>query len=146
MIGQRVNRGDPERLFMVFKNNEGATMPKDSVAQLDLRAGSADGVNIVQPNTAEQHAAVGIVDAALTDQSYGLIQVYGYRSTSLVNNSGTSVAVGLPLAAVAGSDVLSTVNTGAILTTFFKMIAVLMESSTSSATSAVSLKIFVRAL
>lgn len=149
MIFQRINLNDPERVFMVMTANE-ADIAANDAAQLEMTAASVDGVKIVQPNTGELFGFVGIVDAAIANGSAGLVQVYGYRSTSKVFQTNTSIAVGVPLVPVAGQDYLSSVassTTSSSNVTAQPIFAVLLETITDSAGSAtVSRKVFIRAM
>lgn len=157
MIFQRVNRTDPERIFIVMRNNEGATINKDQTVQMELASASIDGVRVRDPDTGNLWAFVGIADANIADGAYGLLQVYGYRSSSNVIQTDTSQDTGVALAPVAATDYLQsygTVTTWASSTdqqartiTQQPFFAVLGESIASSAASAtVSRKIFIRAL
>ena len=150
MIFQRVNRTDPERVFVVMRNNEGAAMIKDQTCQLELASASIDGVRVRDMDTANEWAFMGIVDAQIADGAYGLIQIYGYRSTSIVFQTGTSVATGVPLAPSAGQDYLvSTISTLASTNNVTRtpIFAFLGESITDQATSStVTKKIFLRAM
>ena len=145
MIFKRVNRTDPESVFIVMQANE-TGVSADDVVQLELTAASVDGVKVVQPNTAELNATVGIADAAIGNGAYGLVQIYGYRSTSRVLMTGTSHALGVVLAPVAGSDMLATaasVGPGGYLPAF-----VLLETAASApgADSTISKKIMIRCM
>lgn len=144
MIFQRVNRTDPERIFQVMQANE-ANVAADDVVQLELTAASVDGVKIVQPNTGELNATVGIADAAISNGSYGLVQIYGYRSTSRVLQTGTSLTLGVALGPVAGSDML---QSNASIAPSYMPAFVLLESASSApgADSTVSKKIFIRCM
>ena len=108
MLFQRVNRTDPERVFVVMQANE-ANIAKDDVVQLELTAASVDGVKIAQPNTNELHAAVGVADAAIANGEYGLVQVYGYRSSSRIFQTSVSISLADLLVPVAGEDYLQAV-------------------------------------
>lgn len=150
MIFQRLSRTDPERVFVVVQNNSGSTMAKDTTAQLDLASASIDGVKVRVPAAGNEYAFVGIADAAIAANDYGLCQVYGYRSTSSVFQTNTSQDTGVPLVPVAGqaylSSVLSTTASN-VNVTQQPIFAVLGESIVNSAGSAtVSRKIFIRAL
>lgn len=146
MLFKRLNRTDAERVFAVFQANE-ANIAADDVVQLEMTAASVDGVKIVQPNTSELHATVGIADAAIANGAYGLVQIYGYRSTSRILQSGSTLSFGLALAAAAGQDWLDTISltgvAGAWLPSF-----VLLETAQSAigANSTVSKKIFIRCM
>ena len=142
MIFKRINRSNPEQVFAVFQANE-ASMAADDVAALELTAASVDGVKIVQPNTGELPAVVGIIDAAISNGDYGLVQIYGYRSTSRVNTTGATLTPGQALVPVAGQDYLETVpSTSGVMPQF-----VLLESAASTGTTAtVSKKVFIRSM
>lgn len=142
MIFKRINRSNPEQVFAVFQANE-ASMAADDVAALELTAASVDGVKIVQPNTGELPAVVGIIDAAIANGDYGLVQIYGYRSTSRVNTTGATLTPGQALVPVAGQDYLETVpSTSGVMPQF-----VLLESAASTGTTAtVSKKVFIRSM
>ena len=143
MLFKRINRTDAESVFIVMQANE-AGVAADDVVQLELTAASVNGVLVVQPNSAELNATVGIADAAIGNGAFGLVQIYGYRSTARVLQTGTTLALGVALGPVAGSDMLATtvsVGLGAYLPTF-----VLLETAATAAgtDSTVSKKIFIR--
>jgi hypothetical protein len=150
MIFKRLNRTSPEQVFAVFRANA-AGIAADDVVALDSSA-SSDGVLILQPAAGTVHATVGIADAAIANGAYGLVQIYGYRSTSRVNSSGTSMAIGFPLRPVAAVDYLEAgAATAAWQVTSAQGLAsfVLLESlvSTEGATAVTySRKIFIRCM
>jgi len=116
------------------------------VVALELTAASVDGVKITQPVTASLTAVVGIADAAIANGAYGLVQIYGYRSTSRVLQTGTSLTAGLTvLAPVNAADYLSS---GATVPAGYLPAFVLLNSVTSAAgaNSTTSAKIFIRAM
>ncbi|KKM75981.1 hypothetical protein LCGC14_1384770 [marine sediment metagenome] len=143
MIFQRVNRTDPERVFIVARNSEGSTLNADDVCAWETAAASVDGVRVRQPDTSHTASIVGVIDAAITDQSYGLVQVYGYRSTSRVFQTNTSQDTGDAMAASLGGAALSSFASTANAPAWF----VLAETiASSSASSTISAKMFVRCL
>ncbi len=150
MLFKRVNRTDPEQIFVVVFNNEGASLSANNTCQLELASASVDGVKVRQPDTGNLFAFVGIVDAAIADQAYGLVQIYGYRSTVTVFQTNTSQATGQPLVPVAGVGYMATSATtlaSNTTITFLPIFAVLAESITDSAGSAtVNVKAFIRAM
>ena len=153
MLFKRINRDLPEQVFVAVQANEGTAIPKDAVVQLDIGT-AVDGVKVVQPNTGELHAFVGVADQAVADQDYGLAQVYGYRSSSLVFQTGTTMAAGLPLVPTAGQNYMQTAASSftfasntTVSVTQVPYMAVLAESVTSvTASAAVSAKVFIRGL
>ena len=155
MIFQRLNRTDPEKVFLVARNSEGSTLNADDMCAWETASASIDGTRVRQPDTSHGGSITGVVDAAITDGSYGLVQVYGYRSTSRIFQTNTSQDTGAFLEASLGAAHLSSYAsslTAASNTTvsisyrpgpFF----VLGESIASSAASAtISAKLFVRCL
>ena len=142
MLFKRLNRTDAERVFVVMQANV-ANIAADDVVSLETNASSVDGVKINQPATAiiAQHCVVGVADAAIANGAYGLVQIYGYRSTSRVLASNGDQALAVALAPVSGQDYLSSfVSSTAIYPQF-----VLLESATSS-NGTVSKKIFIRCM
>jgi len=145
MLFKRLNRTDAERVFAVFQANE-ANISADDVVALELTAASVDGVKITQPVTASLAAVVGIVDAAIANGAYGLVQIYGYRSTSRVLQTGTSLTAGLTiLAPVNAADYLSS---GATVPAGYLPAFVLLNSAQSAAgaNSTTSNKVFIRCM
>ena len=143
MLFKRINRTSAEQVFAVFQANE-ASIAADDVVALELTAASVDGVKVVQPNTSELTVTVGVADAAIANGAYGLVQIYGYRSTSRINTTGASLTPGMGLVAVAGQDYLETASLANVvaLPSF-----VILESAASTGTTAtVSKKIFIRAM
>ena len=139
MIFQRLNRTDPERVFAVMRSNE--TCAVDDAVALETNSDSIDGVRVRQPDTGLLHTFVGIADAAITSGSYGLIQIYGYRSTSRVFQTNTSIDTGVVLTPVAGAAYVQSFASSNI------PYGVLLETIVSNSVSnTVSRKVFVRAM
>lgn len=91
MLFQRIKRSDPERVFIVVKNNYStASLTNGQAIMWDLS--SADGVAVTKCSTAlkRQSAFAGIVAETIAYESYGLIQVYGYHSAVRVDSSTTA--------------------------------------------------------
>ena len=91
MLFQRIKRSDPERVFIVVKNNYStASLTNGQAIMWDLSA--ADGVSVTKCSTAlkRQSAFAGIVAETIAYGSYGLIQVYGYHSAVRVDSSTTA--------------------------------------------------------
>ena len=139
-----LNRDEPERIFIAVQNNEGEQMDKDATCQLDLTT-DIDGVKVRDVDSAEQYAFLGIVDANIADGDFGLIQIYGYRSSSNVVRTDTALAAGMPLTPVAGVHHLAQVGTAAA-TALGAIWAVAAESSASAGAGSASPKIFIRGM
>jgi hypothetical protein len=147
MIFERLNRTDPERVFIVVQANE--TLAIDDNCQWELASASIDGVKVRAPDTDNLLAFVGVADAAIASGAYGLVQVYGYRSTSRVLISSTSINTGVGLVPVAGAVHFSSQIAGVFVSTDafnLALYAVLGESIASTASGTVSRKIFLRAM
>lgn len=149
MLWKRVNQSLPEQAFIVVENNEGAAFVKDQTVQWDLTS-DVDGVKARDMDTGNLHSFIGIVDAAFADGEFGLVQVFGYRSTSIVFQTGTSQDTGALLTPVAAADYLSSVastTASNAAVTFQPAYAVLGETiASSSASATISAKVFLRAL
>ena len=105
MLFQRLNGGDAEKVFAIFYNVQGATVTANYVTRLDT--GTFDGVRISQPTTGTFSLLVGVANTSIADSTYGLVQIYGFRTSAFVTND-TSVAI------VAG-DILVPVNAASYL-------------------------------
>lgn len=155
MMFSRVNRTNPERVFMVVRNSEGGTLNADAVAAWETASASVDGVRVRQPDTSHAGSITGVVDAAITDGSYGLVQIFGYRSTSRIFQTNTSQDTGAFLEASLGAQHLSTYassqtvasNTTVSITHRPGPYFVLAETiASSSASATISAKMFVRCM
>lgn len=155
MVFSRVNRTSPERMFMVVRNSEGATLNADDCVIWETASASVDGIRVRQPDTSHLGSVVGVVDAAITNTSYGLVQIYGYRSTSRVFQTNTSQDTGAFMEASLGGAALSSYassQTAASNTTVsishrpgpYFILAETIASSSASAT--ISAKMFVRCM
>jgi len=144
MLFKRLNRTDAERVFVVMQANASG-IAADDVVQLELAAASVDGVKVIQPASANLLATVGVADAAIASGAYGLVQVYGYRSTSRIGpTDSTQTSLGQALTPVAGQDYFSTITSLSMNGT---PIAILLESlTTGTSSNTVSKKIFLRCM
>jgi hypothetical protein len=150
MVFQRVNREHAEKVFLMVKNNEGSALAAGQTVQWELASASVDGVKARGVDTGNDWAFIGIVDAAIADGEYGLVQVYGYRASAKVFQTGTSYDTGAALVPVAGQAYMSAVATSTTSTanvTLQPVFAVLAESiQTAAASATVARKVFLRAL
>lgn len=109
MLLQRINRTDPEKVFIVAKNTYStASLSNGQAVEWDYVT-DADGVGVTKPAAVAASggfAMAGVVAETIAAGSYGLIQVYGYHSAVRVRTMSTtgngargwvSVAVGSPL-------------------------------------------------
>lgn len=146
MLFKRLNRDLAEAVFIIGENNEGSTIPKDAAVQLDLTS-DIDGVKVRQPDTGQLAAFLGVADQAIANDGFGLIQVFGYRSSSIMFQTDTSVAAGAPIGPVAGQNYLQSYASTVASLLAAAQWAVLGENvASSSASATISTKMFLRAL
>ena len=158
MLFKRLVREQPESVFVVVQNNTGSgtALVKDQALMMDTGT-AQDGVKVKTPATDGLYAFVGVCDAALADQDFGLAQVYGYRSSSIIRTTSSSASsidgsglAGTPLMPIAAASYLAQVTTTFTSTanfTRFPIVGVLMSSVVSTTASAtVSAPIFLRCL
>lgn len=150
MIFKRLNRTDPEQVFIVVLANEGSALVQNQTVQWEVASASVDGVRVRQMDTGNLHVFAGIVDAAIADTNYGLIQVYGYRSGSILLQSNTTIVTGGLLVPVAGQNYMQQVvssTTSSADVTLQPVFAYALESlDTAGASATASKKIFIRAM
>lgn len=153
MIFQRVNRSNPEKVFVVvFNSYSTGAITIGQAVQWDFTT-DADGVGVTLPRaraTSQGIAAAGIVaDASISAGDYGLIQVYGYHSATrvrTVTGGGVVAVAGMPLAInVAGSvwclETFATHFTGSHIWPCAFMMSVLTNQFTTVAKA-----VFIKAL
>lgn len=143
MLFKRVARTSPEQVFIVCQNVSGSTMTAGYSAVFDCSA-SVDGVRVTQASTTDLAAYAGVVDADIANSGYGLVQVYGYRSSAYIYSSTGSSAVGDVLAPV-GADWGLTPSATSGTSTGFGFLASAITASSSSRYHTTA-KVFVRAL
>lgn len=143
MLFKRVSRSQAETVFIVVKNVSGSTITAGYSCVFDVGA-SADGVRVTQASAADLQAYAGVADSSIANNAYGLVQVYGYRSSAYIYSSTGSSVGGdnlTPVAAEWGITPSATVGTA-------KAFAHLMAAVTASSSSRynTTAAIFIRAL
>lgn len=110
MMFQRVNRTDPEKVFLSVYNSYSTASVSNGQGVIWDFATDADGVGITRPTARATNAGVaaaGVVAETIASGDYGLLQVYGYHGATRVRTvTGGSPAIvpGRPLVInVAGS-------------------------------------------
>ena len=148
MVIKRLNRTDPERIFVAVLCNE-ANSADDAVA-LETASASIDGIKVRQPDTGLLYTFIGLSDASLASGSYGLVQIYGYRSTSRCFQTNTSQDTGVvlvPTAAAAYLQSTASSTTSSANVTQQPIYAALLETIASTVSSVtISAKVFLRAM
>ena len=109
MLFQRINRSDPEKVFVVVMNSwSTATLTNGQAVRWDYTT-DLTGKTVTKPtdNVVSHGASIaGIAAESIAHNAYGLIQVYGYHSAVRVRtisttgegaNGWVAVAAGTPL-------------------------------------------------
>ncbi len=156
MIFQRINRTNPEKIFIVAYNTHTSAFSNGQAAMWDYTA-EADGVSFTKPEASAKATShygatfAGIAAESIAVGSYGLIQVYGYHSAVRVRSvtGEAGGAAGHALALQSAVFCLETVHgeMAAISTETqiaFKMAGFMLASNTLFTTSAIAC--FVKAL
>lgn len=111
MLFQRINRSNPEKVFIVVYNSYStAALTNGQAVNWDFIT-DIDGVGVTMPLARATNAGVagaGIVAETIAAGAYGLLQVYGYHSSTMVRSittGGPNIAAGRPLALNAAGSV-----------------------------------------
>jgi hypothetical protein len=100
MLFSRINRSNPEKIFIVAKNSYATASLTNGQAVMWDYATDADGVGVTLTATGTGRAGhygtafAGIAAETIAANAYGLLQVYGYHSAVRVrNNTGGNPAI-----------------------------------------------------
>lgn len=130
MLFKRVSRSQPEVVYIVAKNVSGSTLTAGYTAVFDVSA-SVDGVRVTQASSTDLQAFAGVADSDIADSAYGLLQVYGYRSSVYIYSSTGSSVAGDNLSPVAAEWGLTPAATVATSKAFGFLCAAVAGSSSS---------------
>lgn len=145
MLFKRVSRNTAEKIFMVVQNVSGSTATAGYALVFDVGA-SVDGVRVTQASATDLQAFAGVADSDIANNDYGLVQVYGYRSSVRIYSSTGSSVAGDNLTVVAGGahwGLTPAATAGTSKAFGFLCEAIAASSSSQFATTA---KAFIRAL
>lgn len=105
MLFQRINRSNPEKVFISVYNSYSTAAITVGQAVIWDFATDADGVSVTRPTARATNggiAAAGVVaEASIAAGAYGLMQVWGYHSAVRVRvatGGSPALAPGRPLA------------------------------------------------
>jgi hypothetical protein len=109
MIFTRINRANPERIFLVVYNSHGTSDMANGYAVAWDYVTDADGVSVMKPAADNDgFGMAGVAPGTITKTDYGLLQVWGFhtaaRVKTMTSTSGvyfealTEVAKGVGLA------------------------------------------------
>jgi hypothetical protein len=104
MLFQRINRSDPEKIFIIGYNSTADAWSNGYVVRWDYST-DKDGVSMEKPaargaNGVGLAAIAGVCAESIAASAYGLVQVWGYHSAVRVKSSTTAtgaVALGTAL-------------------------------------------------
>ena len=86
MLMNRINRTDPEKVFIVVKNSFSTASLTNGQAVIWDYTADADGVGVTKPTAGSGRAShfgtafAGIAAETIAHNDFGLLQVYGYHS------------------------------------------------------------------
>jgi hypothetical protein len=151
MLFQRINRSNPEKVFIVVYNSwSTVAITNGQAVQWDFTT-DVDGVGVTRPTaraTNAGFAVAGIVAETIAPGAYGLLQVYGYHSAvraRSITAGAPNIAAGRPLALAAAGSIycLESIATGSAVIQVFPC-AFALEASAIYTTAAI--KAFIKAL
>ncbi len=82
MIIQRINRTNPEKVFIVGRNDTATAFTQGAPVTFTFDA-TRDGLDLVAAKAgaaAKAHLVAGLADTAIGVSAYGLVQCYGVRT------------------------------------------------------------------
>lgn len=98
---QRINRTDPERIFMTFKNSYSTASLTPGQWCAHDNVTDQDGVGVTKPGGRSRSVVAGVVNHTIAHNAYGLVQVWGYRADArCLGGSGietSKLSVGQPM-------------------------------------------------
>jgi hypothetical protein len=145
MIFAQHIRSDAEKIFLSVRNITGATVSANTGVEWEV-ATVTDG-NAVSATRSGSLAGMfaGVVDKALTDSAYGLIQVYGFRTSAYISAASAGCSPGTFLQPTLG---IFTDMTMSAATTSGHTKVVLFETIAAAAGNSATLQwnVFIRAL
>lgn len=149
MIIQALNRTNPEKVFIVARNDSSASIAAGYPAVFKFD-GTRDGLDVEDCKTgaaAKNHLLAGLVNKAIAAASYGLIQCYGVRTDAAMLKAGSksnkNAAIGDLLVLHTAASLLSGVAAGAV-SAFFGGIIMGETMASSSATATTTGTVFLR--
>lgn len=149
MIIQRINRTNPEKVFVVVRNDHTATLTKGRpvVYKFD---GTRDGLDVedtVTGTAAKNHLVAGLADKDIAAGDYGLAQCYGVRTDAVILKCGIASSdngiLGDAMVLATAISALSGVATGAI-SGYFPGFILGETMASSAATATTTATVFIR--
>lgn len=146
MLFQQLNRNDAEKVFIITRNTSGVTISANAPVYFETDAVSnGNAVSQAQGGLSGWALFAGITDAAVTNSSFGLVQVYGFRQSAYVSAASAGCAIGIPLLPVAGQNYLTDSTSASV--NGFKHVTLMETIAAGAANSGVlQWQVFIRAL
>lgn len=149
MIIQRINRSNPEKVFVVVRNDTSSAFTKGSPITYKMD-GTRDGIDVEDCKSgaaAKNHLVAGLADSAIAAAEYGLCQCYGVRTDAVILKCGTATnknaAIGDALVLHTAISALSGVAAGAV-TAYLAGFVMGETMASSSATATTTATVFLR--
>lgn len=137
---QRINRSDPEKVFVVCKNAAATALAAGDVVIWAYNA-TDDGLAVAYPTTTKAALVAGVVASAIAVSGYGELQCYGHNADCKVSGS-TDVAIGDKLSAKTG--VVNAIKAAGTLVAGESGVIVAGQAYTT--TAAAAKKVFIRCM
>jgi hypothetical protein len=127
MLIQQLNRTDPEKIQLMFKNVDGGGSITTGLGVALVRGtgASIDGISSVRLTAAQQHGFIGVATQDVAINGFGLCTAWGFVNSVQISNVGTSLTITagdvLKPSAIAGQFFSSVLNE-AISTLLYKFV------------------------
>jgi len=141
----QILRSDPEKVFAQVRNISAATISAGIPVEWDV-ASTTDGNAVTAAKSGSLSGLfAGVNHASLADSAYGLIQVYGFRTSAYASCGSAGLPAGNFLQASGGIFIDTTLSAA---TTSGHQFVSLMETVTAAAANSATLQwnIFIRAM
>lgn len=145
MLIQKVNRTDAEKVFINCRNVSAATLSAGAAVEWDVTTVTDGNAVTAAKSGSLAGLFAGVNDASLTDSSYGLVQVFGYRQSAYISGASAGLSPGTFLQPTAG--ILTDMTMSAATTSGHTYVA-LFETIAAAAGNSATLQwnVFIRAL
>lgn len=143
MIFKQSNRSDAEQIFIVCRNVSAATISAGIPVEWDVVVATDGNAVTAAKSSSFSGLFAGINDASLADSAYGLVQVYGFRTSAYVSAASAGNPPGTFLQPTAG--ILTDLTLSAATTSGATYVS-LMETVAAAAGSSATLQynVFIR--
>ena len=143
-----MNRTDAEKVFTIVQNVSGGSISAGHICEYDSGT-SSDGIRVITPTTAGLSAFAGVATAAIANNAYGLVQIYGAATALVINDVTTALVAGRILVPVNAQLYLDSKAAGITISTGLSGFVVALETNATATAGAITTanrKVFVRAM